>query len=125
MDEFSETPSGELSISRFKNVWLEESSDPPVFKNSLKLEPIVSEKNYNIIDQKEFESDYKDIKNEVKDIIKNNGEDDDLSILDDDEIDNVLLNEGEIKAKTEAWMKENGEFLILDEGKNLNNSFII
>ncbi|OLL24572.1 Transcription factor IIIB subunit [Neolecta irregularis DAH-3] len=46
---------------------------------------------------------------------------DDLSDVDDDEIESVLLNEREISLKTQVWMELNKDYLAEQEAKRLRN----
>ena len=66
MDEFRNTPSSELTIEDFQNIWLEETCDPPSFKNSRKK----GKRKRSI--EPEYEKDYEDeeLKKEINDILK-------------------------------------------------------
>ena len=36
LDEFASTPSGQLTVSDFRELWLEDAADPPAFTKSRK-----------------------------------------------------------------------------------------
>jgi len=66
LDEFRNTPSSELTIEDFQNIWLEETCDPPSFSNARK-----KGKRKRSIDS-EYEKDYEteELKKEINDILK-------------------------------------------------------
>ncbi|ORX95439.1 BRF1-domain-containing protein [Basidiobolus meristosporus CBS 931.73] len=156
LDEFKETPSGNLSVSDFQNLWLEEACDPPAFKRARKKHKDVTDEDEETEKEKEqklkIESQSTQTKEEkasqdsseteeneeenlaaemneylhgeqllglakdmnVKDIDE---EVENWSDIDDDEIRNVILDDEEVKVKTEVWTENNKEYLEQLEAK--------
>ncbi|KAK9719514.1 transcription factor TFIIIB subunit brf1, variant 2 [Basidiobolus ranarum] len=163
LDEFKETPSGNLSVSDFQNLWLEEACDPPAFKRARKKHKDVTEGDEENDEQDQDqkvkpeiqkaqtieegtmkeekssqnsseaeETDEENLAAEmneylhgeqllelakdmnVKDIDE---EVENWSDIDDDEIRNVILDDEEVKVKTEVWTENNKEYLEQLEAK--------
>ncbi|KAJ9058600.1 transcription factor TFIIIB subunit brf1 [Entomophthora muscae] len=132
--EFSETPSGQLTVGEFLDVDLEDAADPPAFKRARLFEEKEKEQQESSLKSsadKEFVDSQKSIcealRNEIKEFLDTCKEqditeeplpEDDLSILDDDdEIKGIFLDEDEVKVKTEFWMDENADYLDAQEAK--------
>jgi len=66
LDEFRNTPSSELTIEDFQNIWLEETCDPPSFSNARK------KGKRKRSHESEYEKDYEaeELKKEINDILK-------------------------------------------------------
>jgi len=129
LDEFRNTPSSELTIEDFQNIWLEETCDPPSFKNARKK----GKRKRSI--EPEYEKDYEDeeLKKEINDILKGDeikeltgkidmdellADDNNLEVLDnDEEIKDVILNEEEVEFKTRVWTNENKDWIEAQEAK--------
>lgn len=156
LDEFSKTPSSQLSVNQFRSLWLEQASDPPAFtkgrlkarKTQLEQQKLLGEdgedeesiigrdgyeeeveesevsafeKTVEQAFQKEFNHYFHD--NSLKLITSRIAVDDfspDVSTwsdIDDDEVNNIMLTEEEVKEKTEIWDRENKEFVEEQERK--------
>ncbi|KAJ1920947.1 transcription factor TFIIIB subunit brf1 [Mycoemilia scoparia] len=134
LNEFKATPSGDLTVDEFRNIWLDESMDPPAFtrarlkarkekdskalgddnadyneeydeETNAKESQMADEMNKIVQDARAKFLDYK-LPEDTFDVEVSNWTD-----MDDDEVNAMILNEEEVGAKAEVWMKENQEFL--------------
>jgi transcription factor IIIB subunit 2 len=117
LDEFKQTPSANLSVSDFSNIWLEQDADPPSFNPK----------------KQQLDSDDESLQEEIKDYLAdpatldsistftNSQEisssllesDPDLTILDNDpEIQHAILDEKEHEFKKYIWEDEFGEYMM-------------
>ncbi|KAJ2515221.1 transcription factor TFIIIB subunit brf1 [Coemansia sp. RSA 1939] len=175
LDEFRNTPSGNLSVFDFRSLWLEQSADPPAFTNgrikarkallaqqqvqnertrlqvlqsapssvqdSLRRriyalgEEIADAASGSSGDSAEAESNEaedQEIQDEINTYLNqerlkfisrelaSQDFDPDVSTwsdLDDDEVQNIMLNEEEVRLKSEIWDRENKEFVEEQERK--------
>ncbi|KAJ2473017.1 transcription factor TFIIIB subunit brf1 [Coemansia sp. RSA 2322] len=158
LEEFRNTPSGELSVTDFRSLWLEQAVDPPAFTKGRKKAraALKAQRNPNVGstngvpnalrhmipgdiesangEEEEEDNDGDEFENTVDQAIReefnvylredalklisssmaNDDFEPDVSTwsdLDDDEVKNIMLTEGEIKLKTEIWDRENKEFM--------------
>ncbi|ORY83666.1 Brf1-like TBP-binding domain-domain-containing protein [Protomyces lactucae-debilis] len=163
LQEFSMTPSGELSVDDFRSVWLEREEMPPSFGPTKKTgkgkskrqraagaqadvlpidptapDPVTGDPSeipndaVSLEIAKEMEgvlqdSQTKELEGELAAKKRSereasrlaNPEGSNLSDVDDDEIDGVLLDEESIKIKTQVWMELNKDYLAAQEQKKL------
>ncbi|KAJ2125863.1 transcription factor TFIIIB subunit brf1 [Coemansia sp. RSA 720] len=172
LDELRLTPSGNLSVSDFRGLWLEQSADPPAFTNNrikarramlaqqehqqqqsesteTPLQRLARTGNHlpqqegnpagntetedeqiNVVDfegnvDRAFAEEFASyLRAESLKFITSDMANDDFnpdvstwSDLDDDEVNNVMLNEEEVRTKTEMWDRENKEFMEEQERK--------
>ncbi|OZJ03788.1 hypothetical protein BZG36_03008 [Bifiguratus adelaidae] len=154
LNEFSQTPSGSLSVRDFRSVWLEDECDPPAFSagkqpQSIEIqedeaaevfEPATERERYEVenenadrIDQPEDIEKMKKEKQELQDAMNNVLDDEhfqklskeyeeknkpanedpaSLSDVDDGEIESVMLDEEEVRNKTQVWYEFNKDWLV-------------
>ncbi|KAJ1914017.1 transcription factor TFIIIB subunit brf1 [Mycoemilia scoparia] len=137
LSEFKATPSGGLTVDEFRNIWLDESMDPPAFtlarlktrkeksskalgddiadydkkgneETNAKESQMADEVSKIVQDARAKFLDYK-LPEDTFDVEVSNWAD--MDDDDDDEVNAMILDEEEVGAKTEVWMKENQEFL--------------
>ncbi|KAJ2788103.1 transcription factor TFIIIB subunit brf1 [Coemansia interrupta] len=160
LEEFSNTPSGNLTVSDFRGLELGQCEDPPSFtRNREKARKALAEqrnqnegvharilKRLRPDDDQEYEDAGEDVEEDsveldegdAKDMVDNAMKDefsrylaeaslnlvsistakDDFSAdvstwsdIDDDEVANIMLNDDEVKSKTDIWDRENKEFM--------------
>ncbi|KAJ2080397.1 transcription factor TFIIIB subunit brf1 [Coemansia sp. RSA 988] len=160
LDEFRATPSGGLTVSDFRNLWLEQSADPPAFTNNRvkarkamvaqqlltrqqggsegalrriargaslvptddnaesDMAPDTNDELESVVDQALQEELSTYLSQDSLKFISSKFAHADLNPdvstwteLDDDEINNVMLDEEEVRVKTEIWDLENKEFV--------------
>ena len=136
INEFKQSKFALLSKDELLNINLDnyEENNPPSFiKNR---ENDFKENNNNKLNSLDFKkedsnlltnykSDVNIDKNDIK--INNNNNDENLSDLNDDEINDYLVNEDEYKIKKSLWEEKNKDWMIIENEKQLlknnNNKF--
>ncbi|KAJ1902591.1 transcription factor TFIIIB subunit brf1 [Coemansia sp. IMI 209127] len=175
LEEFRNTPSGNLSVADFRGLWLEQSADPPAFTNGRikarkamltqqqahddktrlhnmrsvsgnaqdalrrhvdELEAEISgavsetaegidEHAFNEVVEQAFQEEintylHRESLRFISGSLATQNFDSDVSKwsdLDDDEVQNIMLNEEEVRAKSEIWDRENKEYVEEQERK--------
>lgn len=141
LEEFSETPSSQLTPEQFEGIWLEQESDPPAFtKNKgvfrkgeenrlLAMTPPysqVSSSQSSLLASSSCSSSF--ISSCSPSLLKFiNNEKDTLSDLDnDEEVDSCLLRDPqEIALKTEIWTSLNKDFLVKEAEKQAKEAALM
>jgi len=141
LNEFNETPSCNLTPEEFENIDLEEECDPPAFTRSRKKEkkgdtsespsapqtPSITTPTSNLPDELEREiqdtlesEEFKSIEKDVSKMVEEGKplgpvweerDPEDLSDINDSELERYLHNDEEAKAKSLIWHELNKEYL--------------
>ena len=136
INEFKQSKFALLSKDELLNINLDnyEENNPPSFVKN--RENGFKENNNNKLNSLDFKkedsnlltnykSDVNIDKNDIK--INNNNNDENLSDLNDDEINDYLVNEDEYKIKKSLWEEKNKDWMIIENEKQLlknnNNKF--
>ncbi|KAJ2388620.1 transcription factor TFIIIB subunit brf1, partial [Coemansia sp. RSA 2559] len=175
LEEFRNTPSGNLSVADFRGLWLEQSADPPAFTNGrikarkailaqqqahnektrlhnmrsasgnaqdslrrhvdeLEAEiteamsetaESIDENAFNEVVEQAFQDEINTYLHQeslrfISGSLATQNFDPDVSKwsdLDDDEVQNIMLNEEEVRVKSEIWDRENKEYVEEQERK--------
>jgi transcription factor IIIB subunit 2 len=128
LNEFAETPSGDLSIDQFRSTDLSTEANPPSYHIPNRTARR-AEDNVDDLDEREIEQEMQEALSRPDlmllapiitnpDTWINHAVDEDpsqWSDLDDDELDSFILSEEEKAIKTEIWEEMNQDWLIEQE----------